>query len=539
MLGDLKQKLILTRAEGAYAFADLSLERQQPAEAARQYADQARDLRRRGLSVSLQAKGWAGVLRACAAFTSRQSLPVVLGEALEALSHLTITDLPGGWIPYENSRPLLIRLLDTNPRQAQSLGACLARLLPRDPRPRYAQGRALELLAYQARGEQAQSLAQSALRAYEEAGAASARVGAQRTWSRPLALRKAALLLRLLARTQSDAQGRACALLEDIAPGHLRSLAPEDQLVVVQAWLHSSRAMQRLRALDLLEALLGDESCAHAAISLLLRYMARLDWSYYGTEQDRVRGLLAQASKLPGASRVRGFDAWLTLLGELHDEVGRDAVPTLNHLVRLREHAVAHEGLGWAGAYYRVAEVLAVAPVETWRDILGKALHEEGAVPTALRPSWSRDSLAWALGALCVRVAPERGMALELLDAMRAPHFDTPHVQAAVSLLVPVLLSHWEQWPEVQPEAALCLSRFVRVASLNKASLLRLAQGFASAGLLELCGEVVRRAQSLGASPTDVAPFLFVLAQGELAQHKPSEAVRWLLHASWSEDAKG
>lgn len=536
MLGELKQRLVEARAEAALSLAEVALERGQPQEAARRFLEQAHDLRARGVAQGLQVRAWLGVLRAAevAALQGAARLPEGLATASAALATRSAGELPPGWPGYEGLRHLLVRLLEEGDAQmAGGLGALLSQWLPRDPRPRYVRARALELEAQRAEAQAAsQAAAQRALDALEDVLAVATQVGALRSWEEPVRLRQAALWMRHLAQHQPDALARAARALDRIKPGRVRHLAPAQQLVVAQGWLHHERSMRRLRALDLLGALMEAEpEMVEPSLHILSSYLERMGWDFYGTERDRAVGLLRAHERALGAGRARRALAWLTLLGELREVLGRHGAPVSAHLERLRDASQGGGAGPWAPIYYEVA--LAVSPGEGWREELGAALEARGAGREVLRRAWRRDVLAWALGALWQRVQADRAQVGDLLDALEQPALAGASSQAALVLLLPVLLARWGDWIELQGRARGAVERFARESgepSMGWPSL-----GLALAGLGEeaLARQVARRmVASAGQGPPEARRALIhAVARGLLAQGEPLEAARWLLEA--------
>jgi hypothetical protein len=137
-----KGKVVVARAEAAVALAQIQLEHGSTWAAARGFASQARDLRRRGLSPDLERRAWLGVLVAGAGEGS--SCPG-LEEAVWALREIPADELRGQVGPYHKYRDTLRRLLiEGAAPMAQTFGALVSQWYPGDPRPAYGTARALE-----------------------------------------------------------------------------------------------------------------------------------------------------------------------------------------------------------------------------------------------------------------------------------------------------------------------------------------------------------------------------------------------------------
>lgn len=528
MFEDVKQRVLLARVEGALAVADLALERGALEDAARRYAEEGRALGRRPLGEPfLRVRAWVGVLRAGSALAARGgNLPGAISEAVEALGSVKRAELPGGWAPYDTSRAILVRLLAKQQEaQAEALAGLVAAWLPEDPRPKYALGRAKERRAARASGEERLGLASGALRAYEEAEAAAKAIGAARVWEEPLGLRRAAVCLRWLSEGEPGALARALGWVEGLDRRRVAALDPSDRLTVAQGWMRSARAMTRLRGLDLLEELVELDATRAAGLRVLLAHVEGMGWSFYPTEQDRLRGMLQRLRRAMGEGAARAALGCLERVAEVQAVLGREAAPDRAQLERLAERERA-EGVG--EAWWPAA--LAALSGLGWRE----ALREVLAAHPPVRAAWRKEPRAWALGALQQRVSPDPGACLALLDALGAPALASAHGQAAVPLLLPALLERWKDWPELQPAARVAVERWLRLAPAPACGFAVVGLGFLALGEEGLALHAARRAQARveagerGAEPA-MDELALGLARAALAAQRPQEAVAWLL----------
>lgn len=535
MLGELKNRLLLVRAEGALTLADMALERGEAHEALRQFAHQARDLGRRNLDAALRRQAWFGALAALRLIAERaQDAPAHLDaeavrEAVAGVLPCERAELPTRWRRYDDFRALILALLSQREAQAAAqLTWTLSQWFSDDPRPLYARGRALELQLAEASGLDAQhKLASEALEAYREALGAASTVGALRRWRPALHTRMARLLsAHLAARDPKQAQ-EALKLVEALTPGEVRRLAPAQRFHVASLWLRSKRAMLRVRALDMLgELMASDEALRDAGLATLADYLEGLDWSYYSTEQDRVRAILGESP----SRRARRMVAYLDLLQALRGEMGRHSLPERGHLQHLldAERAAAPGGLG--ERFYALAMTLSAQDAPP----LGDALASHGLAGRSVAVPLD-GPLGMALASLRQRHRPERGDARRLLDAFARPDAQVPHVQAAFALLLPVLIAQWRQWAELQTEMRRGVDAFLMHAPTPSWGFAVVGQALAGYGEWALAQKAARRAlvRPDGEDPAALERLLLALARRDLECGGVEEAVAWLLPV-WS-----
>ncbi len=579
---DLKTKILIARAEGVLALAELALERGDPRDALNLALGQARDLTRRGLDPALRRRAWFAALAAFALILDQhpaqatglvgsappRPLPVdpgLIAEFVHGVAPCRRRDLPTGWGDYAAFRGLVNRLLAAEVVEVVDLTGALCAWFDDDPRPSYAHGRALELRLDAAgpalaRGARAARVAE-AVAAYKGALGAAIRVGAQARWRPTLHARVARLLLRHRA-DDPESIAEAAALVEALDREAVRRLPTPLRFAVAVAWLGgSASAMSRLRALDAL-AEINEAAPDYRAASLEVteRYLESLDWGFYSTEQDRARALL---DTLAGGSISRTL-AYLDLLQDLHGVLGRHSRPDRRHLARLRETS---EDDPLACLYYDVAlsihdasgDAADVDPRDgaedpsrqhldgaedqnrqrldgaedrsrQRRDVVAQALARHGI--TAQGPALALDTLPeLALESLRQRCHPDRGVARALLVAFARPQHRTPHAQAALALALPTLLSRWREWVELQVELRRALGLFIQHAPMPAAGFAPLGVAMIALDEPELAEHAARRALTAldREAPAHLHDLLRALAQRALDAGHPARAVEWLL----------
>ncbi len=533
MFSNLKEKLLITRAEGALALAEINLERGQSAEAMRGFLVQARDLKRRSVAPGLQRRGWFGAMRAFARLLRTPGPgpdPNVLAEVLASVLPCQQHELPHDWRRYEDFRPMVLGLLDQGHDHLEvtaHLTWVLCDWFHADPRPYYARGRALELQLAQERALPARRrLAGDARAAYQRALGAASEAGARKRWEPILRLRQARLLAFELVRDDPGALDEALELLSIFEKGELRRLERPHRLTVAAVWLRSPRAMIRVRALDALDDLLTqDPALGPAVMRALETYLEGLDWSFYSTEQDRIRAII----RTHDSPRARRMLAYLDLLHVLHGERGRHSLADRAHLERLLEAERGSKGQGKDSAGARFYSV-ALALTQDTSPSLQEVLHEHGLQEQVLPPLDLNLPLAMALESLRLRIHPDRDAARRLLSAFARPIHQVPHTQAAFALFVPVLLKHWREWAALQVEMRRGISSFIQLAPAPSVGFATIGVALVGLEEFELARKAARRAQSAdGEDPQALRLLRLALARHDLHLGGTEEAVGWLL----------
>jgi hypothetical protein len=513
-----KGKVVVARAEAAVALAQIQLEHGSTWAAARGFASQARDLRRRGLSPDLERRAWLGVLVAGAGEGS--SCPG-LEEAVWALREIPADELRGQVGPYHKYRDTLRRLLiEGAAPMAQTFGALVSQWYPGDPRPAYGTARALEAALPGRAAGQREVLARRALEWYDRTLTIAVQAGVSRQWRVVVGIRKAGVLLRYLRGSDPDAARRALGEVECVERGTVGGLAAPYRLVVAHAWLHSSNSIVRLRALDLLDEL-ASRGHREDVAAVLEDYVSCLDWTYYATEHDRAKAIAIQTGVSPGALRQ------LELLADLHDALGRDSHATVEHLGRLRDagKTAVHD------VYFTVAIAIAGSSEVSAVSLAGSPPPDDDEV-ARLHASWmsgSVDAVGVALAALWLHRNPDPGHAHSLLVAASHPSLRTPQGQVCLTLALPVLLRHWRQWSSIHGEVVRAVERYLRYTRPPSFGFGVLALALADLGEWELAGRAALRAHAQG-EPADCG-LRERLAAHAMSRGEPESATRWLLPA--------
>ena len=535
VFGELKSQLLTRKAQGAYFVADTALASGELDRAARLYRSTARELASADVEPRLQVQGWLGMIR-CGEqqLAARRAPGRELAEAISALGQQRRAALPDAWSSYDAWRALMIDLLALDVGKAADLGRVLARWFPSDPRPHYALGRAWEAQVERAGGSDARlRITRKAIGAYQAAIAASGEQGCRPRWEPTLRVRIAGLMWRHVRPLDPEASAGAARQLADLDRGALADLAPPYRVTVAQIWLGQGRAMDRLRALDMLESAAGDPAFTPSVIRGVEGYLESLGWNYYATEQDRVRAIVERCASSLGPLGVRRALRYLDLLRELRQVAGSNEGATVEHLQRLLSLETEAHGDSVTAAYYWAALALLRQPDAPLAEALDRALGAAQTHLDALPSRLMREPVALALGALHQLRHPEPRRVRELLSAFAARVYQVPHVQSSFGLLLPTLLSHWHAWPDLQPAMRDGIARFIHVG-------LRPSYGFAAVGVAliglgepELAHTAAARAL---AEPDREPPALLTdlklaLAAGALEEGKAHEAVRWLLGA--------
>lgn len=516
MFADFKKRLVATRTQGAYAFAEAQLSSGDLRGAATLFAQQARDVSGRGMAQQLALRGWTGVLGAATKIWQRQrELPQPeLGEAVAGMVGASLADLPEPWRHYEAFRALVRALLEAESAVLPELAVVLVRLFPRDPRPAYALGRGYEL---QIQAGDA-SLASACIDAYTTALVAAKEAGTGAQWEAPLKVR-IARLWGLAASSKEDGRRRALGLIESLDPSTLASLEVPYRLSAAEVALGSERSMVRLRALDALVDLALDMETRPAVVAIVGRYLQELGWLYYPTEVDRIRSVLATADSEGPGGQVGAVAAHLGLLEDLR-RISEEAAVARAHLERLRESAVA-TGDAIGRVYY--AQALRVA---------AGATLDKAAVASALssRDVGGLDPRWVALAALLADAEPTVMHLRPLLLALTRPVAPSVHSLAALALALPRLLEYWNAWPELLDLQRDAVGRYLGGAPCP-------SFGFAALGLRLLAHgeEPLARAAGLRCLSTSEVreagrdTLLRALAARELDCGEPQRAVGWLV----------
>lgn len=532
MLGDIKRRLVATRAQGALAVADLAVEQGDAGRAIALYREQARDLAARGVDKELEVRGWFGILRASVPLLRRGEVPAdALREALAALAGMDRGRIPPAWLRYDDYRELGVLLLERAPARAVELARYLCGLVSVDPRPHYLLGRALEADLEGQRASARGAQVEQALTAYREALADAIEVGGIRRWEPVVHLRMAALLWRWRRLDDPEAARHALELVEKLDRAAVQEAAPPYRLVVAQIWLGSDRAMTRLRALDMLEAMVGDPALRGGALRVLDEYLERLGWTYYPTEHDRVRAIFGRIAPGLGPEVARRGLAWLELLGRLHDSEGRRAPPSRSHLQTL--HAIeAGRGQVVSAAYYAVALRLAERPEGAdFAEVLVSALDEHA---EAVRQVWTRllvEPLALGLGALCQWRRVDKVEVRQLLRAYAHGPWAVAHVQESFGLLLPPLILHADELAELADPIREAVERYLRLAPAPSFGFSSVGAAMLAAGEPNLAAMAARRAMiDRSREPSEALNTLVHgLAVRAMRSGEVTEAAAWLL----------
>ncbi|MEL6178059.1 MAG: hypothetical protein AAFS10_03855, partial [Myxococcota bacterium] len=451
--------------------------------------------------------------------------------------------LPRERATYDSWRTLMVALLERDHERAAELGRVLARWFPSDPRPHYALGRAWERQArrqdssHNVSGRAALEgqirWVRKALGAYQAALAASAEQGRRARWEPTLKVRMARLIWQGRGR-EPEAATRAERLLSEVDRVALGGLAPPYRITVADIWLHQGKAMDRLRALDMLASVADDPLHASGVIAVLEDYLESLGWSYYATEQDRVRSIVERCAPALGPLGVRRALRYLDLLHELREVAGSHEEATLEHLQKLLRLETEAHGDSITASYYWAAVALVRQSEVPFGDALERALEPARAQLDLLPSRLMREPVALALGALAQRHRPDPKQVRELLAAFGAEVYQVPHVQSSLGLLLPALLAHWQAWPDLQPAMRDAIARFIRLGLRPSYGFAAVAVSLWTLGETELAHAAATRAL---AQPEQEDEALLMelngsLAAGALKAGKPHEAVRWLLGAS-------